>query len=280
MVSTFPATSLSQRRGLWPYLAEVWRRRDFAWHLAMAKVRARNNSTALGLFWWLLDPLLLGAVFLLVFGVLLNTSRGDPNYIGFLLSGLFVFTYTRETMTGGAASINSNSQLIGTKRFPRLLLPLSAVMEGLVAFAFSLIPFYLIAGFTHGDWPRLSIWVLGPALIMQTMFNLGLSLLMAELVVPIRDIGNLVNYLSRIWMYMSPVIFPVDQRLAHAPAWLVTILRANPMAAILGLYRGALLGREIEPYHWWSTAAWAVGILLVGVVTFRRVEPKLPRYLD
>jgi teichoic acid transport system permease protein len=272
--------SLSERRGLGAYLAEVWRRRDFAWHLAMAKVRARNNSTALGLFWWLLDPLLLGGVFLLVFGVILQTSRGDPNYIGFLLSGLFVFTYTRQTMTSGASSITSHAQLISTKRFPRLLLPVSAVMEGMVAFAFSLVPFYLIAGLTHGDWPGTHSWVLLPAIVMQTMFNLGLSLLMAQLVVPIRDIGNLVNYLSRIWLYLSPVIFPLDQRLRNAPIALVTILRFNPMASILGLYRGALLGREIEAYHWWGTAAWAVCLLVLGLFTFRRIEPKLPRYLD
>lgn len=272
--------SLSERRGFWAELAEVWRRRDFAWHLAMARVRARNNSTALGLFWWLLDPLLLGAVFLLVFGVILKTSRGDPNYIGFLLSGLFVFTYTRQTMMGGAASITGHSQLIGTKRFPRLLLPLSAVMEGLIAFSFSLIPFFLIAGLTHGDWPGRHTWVLLPALVMQTMFNLGLSLLVAQLVIPIRDIANLANYLSRIWLYISPVIFPLDERLRNAPDVLVAILRFNPMAPILGLYRGALLGREIEAYHWWGTAAWAVCLLAVGLLTFRRIEPKLPRYLD
>jgi teichoic acid transport system permease protein len=272
--------SLSERRGLTGYLAEVWRRRDFAWQLAMATVRARNNSTALGLFWWLLDPLLLGAVFLLVFGVILKTSKGDPNYIAFLLSGLFAFTYTRETMTTGAAAITGNAHLIGTRRFPRLLLPLSAVIEGGVAFAFSLIPFYLIAGLVHGDWPGLFTVILLPTMLLHTMFNLGLSLLMARLVIPIRDIGNLVGYLSRIWLYLSPVIYPLDERLANAPAKLVTLLQLNPMAAILGLYRGALLGRPIEPYHWWGSVVWAVGTLVVGVVTFRRIEPKLSRYLD
>lgn len=261
-------------------MAEVWRRRDFVWHLAMGMVRARHNSTTLGLVWWLLDPLLLGAVFLLVFGVILDTRRGDPNYIGFLLSGLFAFTYTRQTMTSGATAITANAQLIGTKRFPRLILPLSAVIESAVAFAFSFVPFYLIAGLTHGDWPGTYTWILAPALVMQTMFNLGLSLLVAQLVIPIRDIGNLVSYLSRIWLYVSPVIFPLDERLRNAPAALVTLLHFNPMAALLGLYRGALLGREIEPYHWWGSAGWAVVTLVIGVLTFRRIEPRLARYLD
>ena len=271
---------LSERRGLGSYLAEVWRRREFAWHLAMATVRARHSSTALGLFWWLLDPLLLGAVFLLVFGVILDTRKGDPNYIAFLLSGLFAFTYTRETMTAGAAAITMNTHLIETRRFPRLLLPLSAVLEGLVAFTFSLVPFYLIAGLVGGDWPGTFTWILVPTLVLHTMFNLGLSLVVAELVIPIRDIGNVVGYLSRIWLYLSPVIFPLDERLKNAPDAIVGILHLNPMAAYLGLYRAGLLGREIEPYYWWGSAAWAVGMLVVGVFTFRRIEPKLARYLE
>lgn len=280
MAVSSPVISLSERRRLLSYVAEVWQRRDFAWHLAMGSMRARHNSTALGLVWWLLDPLLLGAVFLLVFGVILKTSRGDPNYIGFLLSGLFAFTYTRQTMTTGAVSITTNSHLICTRRFPRILLPVSAVIESAVAFAVSFIPFYLIAGLTHGDWPGTYTWILVPALVLQTMFNLGLSLVVAQLVIPIRDIGNLVNYLGRMWLYVSPVIFPLDERLRNAPAVLVAILHFNPMAAMLGLYRGALLGREIEAYHWWGSAAWGVGMLVLGVLTFRRMEPKLARYLD
>jgi teichoic acid transport system permease protein len=261
------------------YLGELWRRRHFAWYLAMGNIRARHSSTTLGLLWWMVDPLLLGGLFLLVFGVILKTSRGDPNYIGFLLSGLFAFNFTRDAMTSGAGAITTNSQLIATQYFPRMLLPLSAIIEGGVELLFSMIPFFLIVGTTHGDWPRARIVVLVPAFLLHTMFNLGLSLILAQLVIPFRDIGNIAGYAARFWMYLSPVIYPIDDRLANAPHAVVTILSINPLAAILGLYRGALLGREIRPYYWWSSAAWAVGILVLGVVTFRRVEGKLARYL-
>lgn len=273
------ALRLSRRDGWGAYLAELWQRRHFAWHIAMGGVRARTSSTTLGLLWWMLDPLILGAVFLLVFGVILDVRRGDPSYIGFLLSGLFAFTYTRTTMMGGGNTLTANAHLIATQRFPRMVLPIASVIEGAVAFSFSLVPFFLISGFANGDWPGVYTIVLIPALVFHTMFNLGLSLLVAQLVIPFRDIGNVVGHLSRIWMYMSPVIYPLDERLQNAPKVLVRILQFNPLAAILGLYRTALLGRPTEAYHWWGSAAWAVGLVLVAAVTFRRMEHKLPRYL-
>ena len=279
MATGSPALRLSNRDSWGEYLAEMWRRRHFAWHVALGGVRARTSSTTLGLLWWMLDPLILGAVFLLVFGVILDVRRGDPAYIGFLLSGLFAFTYTRTTMMGGGNILTSNAHLIATQRFPRMLLPLAAVIEGAVAFLFSLVPFFLIAGFSHGDWPGPHTVVLIPAFVFHTMLNLGMSLLVAQLVIPFRDIGNIVGHLSRIWMYMSPVIYPLDERLRNAPEVIVRILQFNPMAAVLGLYRTALLGRPTEAYHWWGSALWGVGLVLIAAVTFRRMEHKLPRYL-
>jgi len=275
-----PVLRLTRRENPGAYLSELWRRRHFAWHVALGGMRARTSSSALGLLWWMLDPLILGGVFLLVFGVILDTKRGDPNYIGFLLSGLFAFTYTRTTMMSGGNTLTANAHLIATQRFPRLLLPVAAVIQGGVAFLASLVPFYLIAGLTHGDWPGPHAIVLVPAFLFQTMFNLGLSLLVAQLVVPFRDIGNVMGHLSRIWMYLSPVIYPLDERLENAPDVIVRILQFNPMAAILGLYRTALLDRPTEAYHWWGSAGWAVALLLIGAVTFSRMEHKLPRYLS
>ncbi len=275
-----PVLRLTRREDRGAYLSELWRRRHFAWHVAMGGMRARTSSTTLGLLWWMLDPLILGGVFLLVFGVILNTRRGDPNYIGFLLSGLFAFTYTRTTMMSGGNTLVANAHLIATQRFPRMLLPFAAVIQGAVAFLVSLIPFFLIAGLVHGDWPGPFTVVLLPAFVFQTLFNLGLSLLVAQLVIPFRDIGNVVGHLSRIWMYLSPVIYPLDERLQNAPHAVVTILQFNPLAAILGLYRTALLDRPTEAYHWWGSAAWAIGLVVIGAVTFARMEHKLPRYLS
>ena len=245
----------------------------------MANVRGRHASTSLGLAWWVLDPLMLGAIFLLVFGVILETRRGDPNYIAFLLSGLFVFFYTRRTMTAGATAIRTNGQMVATQRFPRLLLPLSAVIEGGIAYLFSLIPFFLIAGFVGGDWPSGSIVWLPAAFVLHTFFNFGVSLLVAQLVLPFRDIDNVMQYVARMWMYLSPVIYPLDIRLKNVSDTLFQIFSFNPIAALLAMYRHALLGRELAMRDVYIAIGWAVVALVLGVVTFVRMEHKIPRYL-
>jgi len=144
---------------------------------------------------------------------------------------------------------------------------------------FSLIPFFMIAGFVGGDWPGPSIVWLIPAFVFQTLFNFGLCLLVAQLVLPFRDIGNVMQYVARVWMYLSPVIYPLDIRLKNVSETLFTVFSFNPMAAILGLYRHALLDRELLTRDIISSAAWSVGVLVIGVVTFVRMEHKIPRYL-
>jgi teichoic acid transport system permease protein len=293
-----PVISLSERRGLVGYVSDLWRRREFAWHLAMGNMRGRHASTSLGLLWWVLDPLLLGGIFLLVFGVILQTRRGDPNFIGFILSGLFAFFFTRRTMLSGSMAIRNNSRMVATQRFPRLLLPTSAIIEGAIAFLFSLIPFFVIAGGVNNDWPgAFTVWLI-PAFVFHTIFNFGLTLLVAQLVIPFRDIENVMNYVARVWMYLSPVVYSLDDRLSKTSdtvgALLYDILRFNPLVPLLGLYRHALLGGQLCPTdtvcqgdytyplnlaHVWAAAVWAVAIAIVGVVTFVRMEDKIPRYL-
>jgi teichoic acid transport system permease protein len=259
-------------------MSELWHRREFAWYLAMGNIRARNARTTLGLLWWVLGPLMLGMIFLLVFGIILDTRRGDPNYLGWLLTGLFGFYYTRSVMATGAQSILGNSDLVATQRFPRLLLPISATIEGAFGFLFSLIPLYAITGFGNGDWPTWNTLIhFPPAFFFQTLFTLGLASIIAMLTVPIRDIANLLPYLTRVWLYLSPVLFSIEARVDDPG--MRTLLNLNPMAAILGWHRHALQGRELLPYHVWGTIAWSLGLLVIGVTLFVRTEHKLARHL-
>lgn len=274
--SPVPSSRTDQRS----YVGELWRRREFAWYSALAAIQSRSSTTALGLIWWMLNPLMLGLVFLVVFGFILNTHRGDPNYIGFILSGLFPFYATRTVMASGATSMSSNARLIATRQFPRILLPITAVLEASLALGGALVGFFLIAGFAAGDWPGSHTLILIPAFVIHTAFNMGLAALFAQLILRFRDVANVTQYLGRIWLYTSPVIWPIDVRLDNLPEWAVQIFSYNPMAAILGLYRGALLGREVAFQHWWKSIAWALLFFIIGIWTFARKEDDLVRYLD
>jgi len=276
---TAPSTTAPARPQRFGYLAELWRRRDFAWYTALGNLRARHSNTFLGAVWWVLSPLLLGMVFLLVFGIILDTRKGDPNYVGYLLSGLFAFTFTRTVMTSGVQAMKTNAKLISTRQFPRLLLPITAVIEAAIGFLASIIPFFLIVGISSGQWPGTYSLILLPIFVLHVLFNVGLAVFFTVLVIPVPDLGNFMQFLSRIWLYTSPIIFPIDVRLKELSEFWFTVLSFNPMVSFLGVYRGALLGRDIDPVHWFGSIAWGVGLLVVGVYLFIRNETRLVRYL-
>ncbi|HEX2280867.1 MAG TPA: hypothetical protein VHG52_03795, partial [Thermomicrobiales bacterium] len=133
-------TSHEARVGQWgplAYVKELWARRHFVLYLGMSRIKSRNANTALGLFWWLINPLLLGMVYFLVFGVIL--ARRPPEFIPYLLTGLFAFHFTNGAATGGARSITAGHNLMMSVVFPRLILPLATLLETLAGFLASLV---------------------------------------------------------------------------------------------------------------------------------------------
>lgn len=261
------------------YVRDLWNRREFAWYLALGNLKARNASTALGLVWWVLNPLLLGGIYGLVFGVILDVRRGTDDYIAYLLAGIFPFYYVRSAMTGGVNSIISNTKLIANLRFPRMILPFSALVESGVGFLASLAVFYAIAGPLQGVWPGQSVLWLVPAFIILTIFNLGMSALVARVAVPFRDVNNLVPYFVRLWLYLSPVIYPVTFLEQNLSGPLEVALKANPLFSMLAVFRHALMGLPLGGGEVLTAAAWAIGMMVVGVGLFVRYESRMTRYL-
>ncbi len=264
------------------YLIDLWSRREFAWYLAVGNLKARNASTVLGLFWWVLNPALLGAVYWFVFGILFQ--RGDDEFGGvvfvvYLLSGMFPFYFTRTAMTGGVNSIVSNTQLLANLRFPRAVLPIAALVEGTLGFLSSLIAYFLIVGPAQGVWPSLAVVWLVPILVIHLAFNLGLSMLVARLAVPFRDLNNLVPYIVRMWLYLSPILW-ADATIEGTPEWAKRLAELNPLVPILDLYRYALAGIETDlGVAFLGATAWAVFFLVTGALWFIKYEGRMARYV-
>ncbi len=259
------------------YVGDLWQRREFALALGLGNLKARNASTSLGLFWWVLNPLLLGGVYFLVFGILFGDRRPE-GFLVYLLSGIFAFHFTGQSMTGGANSIIQNARLLANLRFPRLLLPISTLIEATVGFAVSLGVFFVIAAFYgHADFTY-RIAYLPAIMAIQVVFNLGLSAITARLAVPFRDINNLLPYVNRIWLYTTPIIWPLSF-LNDMDSRIETIIRLNPMFSIVGLYRSALLGGPFHMEHLIGAVAWATAIGVIGVAAFVKYEGRMVRYL-
>jgi teichoic acid transport system permease protein len=263
------------------YLQELWRRREFAVALGLGNLKARNASTSLGLFWWVLNPMLLGGVYFLIFGILFGGRRPD-DFLIYLLSGMFPFHFTSQSMTGGANSIIQNSKLLANLRFPRLLLPISTLIEALVGFLASLVVLMVVV-FVGGmvldvGYFSFRIAYLPFIIGIHLIFNLGLSAVTARLAVPFRDINNLLPYINRIWLYLTPIIWPLSF-LDSQTATIKALVRINPMYDIVGLYRSAILGNPIVMDQLVGTLVWAAVIGSIGVALFVKNEGHMVRYL-
>lgn len=271
---TTTASPVYYARRFGEYMSELWRRKDFVWFLARGNIKARNASTTLGLVWWVLNPLLLGLVYFFVFGLIFPTERD----IAYLLSGMFVFHYSSQSLSGGAASILGNSKLLVNIRFPRLILPIAFLLESTFGFLASLAVFYAIVIPIAGVIPGPEIVLLLVALPLQILFNIGLAAASARLAVPFRDINNLIPYLNRIWLYLSPIIWPLTLIEAQTET-IQSLLRLNPMFPIIAVYRTALLGYSLERADLVAMVAWCVAVGIFGIAMFIKYEGRMVRYL-
>lgn len=282
-MATTPHVLRRMPRAARTYLTDLWARREFAWYLAMGNLKARNASTTLGLLWWVLNPLLLGIVYFTVFGLIFRRTDLEEGlgFLPYLLSGMFPFYYTQSSMTGGVNSIVSNTKLLANLHFPRVVLPISALIESLVGFMASIAVLYMVVGPIEGIWPSTRTLWLVPTIVVHTIFNFGLSTLVARVAVPFRDLNNLVPYFTRLWLYFSPIIYtPTLLKGENVPEIVRTLVGLNPLVPILRLYRYSLVGMETDVSRaGLQAAAWAFAIAIVGAFTFIRQEGKMARYL-
>jgi teichoic acid transport system permease protein len=273
--------TVNARPPLRRYVVDLWRRRSFIRSFATAKVEAENSRSRLGQFWQVLDPVFTMAIYWFLFGFLLGGRGSVVNYTGFLAAGVFSFALVRQSITAGSKSISGNLGLVRAIHFPRAVLPLAVVAKQLRVF-FVAIPLMLIILLITGE-PITWNWLLAiPALLLMTMFSLGMAMIMARVVATVQDVSDVLPYFLRIWGYMSGVMIPIADRLQrlNVPDWAVFIIEINPGTVYLNVIRDALMGTYDAPggvANWWMALAWAVVMLPVGFIYFWRAENQYGR---
>jgi len=263
---------VGQRPPLRQYLVSLWQRRYFLWELTLAKVAATTSDERLGAFWQIANPVLNVGVYYLAFGVLLGTRSDSKNFLLFLVAGVFVFTAMNRGIISGATSIVHNKGLLQALRFPRAVLPVSAVLREVIQFGPSLVVL-LITAVATGEPIRPSMLLIVPVLIMAALFTTGASLVFARLVSSLRDIGQLLPFVTRVWLYLSGVFFSLDKKLEHAHGAVLFLAQANPGWAYLELTRGALMpDHPVRTAAWITAVVWATVLPVVGMLFFWRGE--------
>jgi teichoic acid transport system permease protein len=265
------------RPGLWHYLRELWQRRSFLFTLAQGDFIASTQNNLLGLVWSVLNPLLLGLAYLVIFGILLDTSGNVEDFITFLTTGLFTFIYISAGLNYGARSMTGNISLVRSLRFPRIILPLSVSVSQFLATvpAFAIL---VVIALVRGQRPSVE-WLLFPvSLLVVGVLTTGLGLIAARVVHEVRDASNVIPLLTRMLRYVSGIFFPVAEFAQGAlerglPQWGALILEYQPIAVSLTLVRETLMGElPVDPVTWIVATGWAVLLFGIGVVVFWQAE--------
>ncbi len=274
VAARYGLTPSVRRPSLLEYTGQVWSRRHFTTAYARARLTSMYAGARLGQIWHVLTPLLNVFVYWLIFGYLLRRTDGTgDNYIAFLTVGVFTFTYTRESISTGTWSISNRLELIRAVHFPRACLPISAVLIQLQQLLLSMgvvVTIVLATGEPFGAKWALMV----PALFLQTVFNLGCAMLMARVGARNHDIGELVPFLLRTWMYLCGVFYSISKVAGHAPQPFRFLLESNPGAVYIELARHSLLQgfSHTTPHIWAMAVLWAGAALLGGFVVLWRAE--------
>jgi lipopolysaccharide transport system permease protein len=264
-----PTVVIQPGRGLWDLgLAALWEYRELLYFLVWRDVKIRYKQTALGVAWAVLQPVLMMAIFTVVFSRLARVPSEGLPYPLFAFVGLLPWTCFAEALSRGSVSVASEAQLIRKIYFPRLLIPLAGVVAPLVDFG---IAFILLLGMMiwYGVVPTVSLLALPGFLLFAVATSLAVSLWLSALNAKYRDVKHTIPFLVQIWLFASPVAYPVSM---VPEAWR-TLYSLNPMAGVIEGFRWALLGKQSPDFALMAVSAGVVAILLLGgLVYFRHME--------
>jgi ABC-2 type transport system permease protein len=271
-------------------LAELAESKELFVNLTLRELRGKYKRSLLGWTWSLLNPLATMAIFTVVFAFFLkvNPPPGNPSRIHafafFLLAGLLPWTFLSNGMTGSMGALLGNSNLIKKVYFPREVLVISNVASWVVSFLIELAVLafaLLLSGHLALPW-------LVPALVLvavQTVFVVGLGLILSVLNVYFRDVQHLIGIALQIWFYATPIVYPITLVPRHATLLgvrfpLLTLYDLNPMVRFVSAYRACLYDLRMPGLH---DVAYIVVVsaatLALGLFVFSRLEPKLAEEL-
>lgn len=254
-------------------LADVWHYRDLVALFVRRDFVSRYKQTILGPLWFIIQPLITSLVFTVIFGNIAQLpTDGLPQYL-FYLSGNVMWGYFSACLTGTSDTFIANAGIFGKVYFPRLVTPISIIISNLLSFAIQFVFFlgFYLFFFIQGAAITLTPWAFTLPLLILLMAGLGLGfgIIISSMTTKYRDLRYLVTFGVSLWMYATPVIYPVSS-IPEGWRWVADV---NPVTPIIETFRAGFLGAGNTS---WTGLAYSAGFMLVvmflGVVIFNRVE--------
>ena len=263
----------SERKWFDLNLKEVWQYRDLILLFTKRSFTVTYKQTILGPAWIFLNPLISSFMYAIVFGGIAGIGTDGIPQLLFYLCGNAIWTFFSTSLTKNATTFTSNAGVFGKVYFPRLTMPISNVLSSAVQFGVQMLltlmflVYYVFTGAVHPNW---GAWLLIPVVLVHLgLLGLGCGVIISSLTTKYRDLTVLVGFGVSLWMYATPVIYPMSE----VDGLLKTVLMVNPVTAPVELFRYAVLG--VGSVNWlFYGISWVVtiAVTLLGIMIFNRVE--------
>jgi ABC-type polysaccharide/polyol phosphate export permease len=260
-------------------LREIADRRRLVRYLVGADLKRTHVDTIFGQLWWIFDPLLQMAVYFVLVSVIFH--RDTPDYPLFLFAAILPWKWFVTTLNDATQSVVNRQSLIRQIQFPKIVLPVAAITAGTVSFAFGLVALGLVYLFFLD---RLTLWVLCIPLIaaVQYVFTQALGIALGAMNAFYRDVSNVMRHVVRLWFYLSPGLWTLhgEHSLVSEDSWVRPLLMLNPFTHLFEAYRAVTWG--MGPPDWFGLSVLmlvSLGLVVVAVAFFKRVEPAFARIL-
>lgn len=268
----------STRAGAGERLGELYSYRELLWNLTVRDLRLKYKGSALGVVWSLLNPLLMMAIYTVVFGFLLKVGRSTPGhpYWALIIGGVLAWTFFANSLGLASVAYVRNPSLISKVYFPIETLPISMVLANLVNFVLPL--GILIVALVVAQVPLGPSLVLLPVLVLaQVAFTIGLALAVSALTVFFRDVEHLLGLALQLGFYLTPVLYPLDPKVLAGAGRYIPLLKLNPLSWYLESYHSILYnGTWPDPLLFGLALVSAVIALGGGYAVFLRLRDRLP----
>lgn len=248
-------------------LRELWRHRELLCFLVWRDIKVRYKQTVIGAAWAIIQPVCTMLIFSIIFGRFAGIPSDGAPYPVFVYAGLLPWLFFANAVTQSAQSLVNQARLLTKVYFPRLFIPSTSIGVGLVDFALSF-AVYVCLMLWYGHLPGATVVLLPVLLLLTIVTALGVGLLLSSLTVAYRDFRLVVPFMVQIWLYLSPVVYPVTI-IPEQYRWLILL---NPMTGIIGGFRSVLLNQPLDLHALGVAAAVSFTVLFVGICNFRRTE--------
>jgi len=264
----------AQHRWLDLNLKEVWRYRDLIYLFTKRNFVVSFKQTILGPAWIFLTPLFSSIVQAFVFGWIAGIETDGVPMLLFYLCGNAVWAFFSSCLTSNANTFTENAYVFGKVYFPRLTTPISNVFSSIIRFGIQMIlvlifmVYFLLRGEVHPNWPA---WLMIPVELLHLgILGMGFGIIVSSMTTKYRDLGVLVGFGVSLWMYLTPVAYPLS---TLEDGWMKTVLMVNPVTAPVELLRYAILGKGTVNWGYYGLS-WiiTIAVAVLGIMIFNKVE--------